>query len=82
MIMAVVVHAANIQDRDGAKIVLVKLKDWTHRRMVRGGSPVRRAIFAPLSELLRHRDDLDTFERPWVLVIVMTQRVWRSLING
>ena len=31
MIMAVVVHAANIQDRDGAKIVLVKLKDWFPR---------------------------------------------------
>lgn len=31
MILAVVVHAASIQDRDGAKFVLEKLKGWFPR---------------------------------------------------
>lgn len=31
MILAVVVHAAHIQDRDGAKLVLGKLKGWFPR---------------------------------------------------
>jgi putative transposase len=31
LILAVVVHAANIQDRDGAKLALKKLKGWFPR---------------------------------------------------
>ena len=31
MIIAVVVHAANIQDRDGAKLVMAKLPGWFPR---------------------------------------------------
>jgi putative transposase len=31
LILAVVVHAANIQDRDGAKLVLAKLRGWLPR---------------------------------------------------
>ena len=78
LIMAVVVHAADIQDRDGARLVLSKLKDRFSRLSLiwaDGGYAGRLLDWAMefgnwLLQIVKRSDDMQGFEvlpRRWVV---------------
>lgn len=78
LLLIVVVHAANIQDRDGAKLVLAKAKrcfSRLHLIWVDGGYAGKlidwvRDIYGWILEVVKRRDDVQGFQvlpRRWVV---------------
>ncbi len=80
LLLVVVVHAANIQDRDGAKLVFAKamsLGPWLRMERVRAGGGYAGKLIAWVSslcrwvlEIVRRNDDVKGFKllpRRWVV---------------